>query len=33
MLSKNKIPKDIIHVYVANEEEYDKYMSVLNPDL
>ena len=33
MLSKNKIPKDIIHVYVANEEEYDKYMRVLNPDL
>jgi len=33
MLSKNEIPKDIIHVYVANEEEYDKYMRVLNPDL
>ena len=32
-LSKNKIPQDIIHVYVANEEEYDKYMRVLNPDL
>ena len=33
MLKKNNIPKDIINVYVANNDEYTKYMEELNPNL
>ena len=33
VLIKNNIPKDIINVYVANEDEYDKYKKELNPNL
>ena len=33
MLKNNNIPKDIINVYVANEDEYNEYTSVLHPTL
>ena len=33
MLKKHNIPKDIINVYVANNDEYTKYMEELNPNL
>ena len=32
-LNSNNIPKEIINVYVANKDEYDKYKNELNPDL
>lgn len=33
MLKKNHIPKGLINVYVANQEEYDEYKKILDPSL
>jgi hypothetical protein len=33
MLKKNHIPKSLINVYVANQEEYDEYKKILDPSL
>lgn len=33
MLKHNKIPSDKIHVYVANQEEYEEYKKTLDPSL
>ena len=33
MLKKNNIPKGLINVYVANQEEYDEYKKILDPSL
>ena len=33
MLKKHNIPKSLIHVYVANQEEYDEYKIILDPAL
>jgi len=33
MLKKHNIPKSLIHVYVANQEEYDEYKKILDPAL
>jgi hypothetical protein len=33
MLKKNNVPKNLIYVYVANQEEYDEYKKILDPTL
>jgi len=33
MLKKHHIPKNLINVYVANQEEYDEYKKILDPSL